>query len=93
MDKTKEVKCLECEGKGYINLSCSYDDMHSKVDCTKCLGSGFITAKVICSKKDWIRMDREEAARKECELNKDRPLFDTELKINLFRIGGFKNES
>ena len=26
------------------------------------------------------------------ELNKDKPLFDTELKINLFRIGGFKNE-
>ena len=49
--------------------------------------------RVICSKEDWIRMDREEAARKECELNKDRPLFDTELKINLFRIGGFKNES
>ena len=92
MDKTKEVKCLECEGKGYINLSSSYDDMHSKVDCTKCLGSGFITAKVICSKENWIRMDREEAARKECELNKKKKLFDTELKINLFRIGGFKNE-
>jgi bifunctional ADP-heptose synthase (sugar kinase/adenylyltransferase) len=48
--------------------------------------------RVICSKEDWIRMDREEAARKECELNKKKKLFDTELKINLFRIGGFKNE-
>ena len=48
--------------------------------------------RVISSREDWIRMDREEAARKECELNKDKPLFDTELKINLFRIGGFKNE-
>ena len=48
--------------------------------------------RVICSKEDWKRMDREEAARKECKLNKDKPLFDTQLKINLFRIGGFKNE-
>ena len=35
---------------------------------------------------------REKITKKECELNKDKPLFDTELKINLFRIGGFKNE-
>ena len=48
--------------------------------------------RVISSRKDWIRMDREEAARKECELNKKKKLFDTELKINLFRIGGFKND-
>jgi bifunctional ADP-heptose synthase (sugar kinase/adenylyltransferase) len=48
--------------------------------------------RVICSKEDWIRMDREEAARKECELNKDKPLFNTQLKINLFKNGGFKNE-
>ena len=46
MDKTKEVKCLECEGSGYINLSSSYDDMHSKVECTECLGSGFIEEEV-----------------------------------------------
>jgi len=85
MDKTKEVKCLECEGKGYINLSCSYDDMHSKVDCTKCLGSGFITAKVICSKEDWIRMDREEAARKECKLNKKKPF--TRFQWQLISLG------
>ena len=49
--------------------------------------------RVIFSKEDWKRMDREEAARKECELNKKKDLFDTALKINLFRIGGFKNES
>ena len=29
--------------------------------------------RVICSKEDWIRMDREEAARKECKLNKKKP--------------------
>ena len=52
-----------------------------------------IKTRVIFSKEDWNRMDREEATRKECKLNKDRPLFDTQLKINLFRIGGFKNES
>ena len=40
----------------------------------------------------WNR-EREKRTRKECKLNKDRPLFDTQLKINLFRIGGFKNES
>ena len=40
----------------------------------------------------WNR-EREKRTRKESELNKDKPLFDTELKINLFRIGGFKNES
>ena len=51
-----------------------------------------VKKRVICSKEDWIRMDREEAARKECGLNKKKKLFDTELKINLFRIGGFKNE-
>lgn len=48
--------------------------------------------RVIFSREDWIRMDREEAARKECKLNKKKDLFDTELKINLFKIGGFKNE-
>ena len=40
----------------------------------------------------WNR-EREKRTRKECELNKKKKLFDTELKINLFRIGGFKNES
>ena len=39
----------------------------------------------------WNR-EREKRTRKECELNKDKPLFDTELKINLFKNGGFKNE-
>jgi len=29
--------------------------------------------RVISSKEDWNRMDREEAARKECELNKKKP--------------------
>ena len=29
--------------------------------------------RVISSRGDWIRMDREEAARKECELNKKKP--------------------
>ena len=37
-------------------------------------------------------MDREEAARKECELEYRRKNYLIhELKINLFRIGGFKN--
>jgi|GEM_PF-2257501 hypothetical protein len=40
----------------------------------------------------WNR-EREKRTRKECGLNKKKNLFDTELKINLFRIGGFKNES
>ena len=29
--------------------------------------------RVISSKEDWIRMDREEVARKECKLNKKKP--------------------
>ena len=29
--------------------------------------------RVIFSREDWIRMDREEAARKECKLNKKKP--------------------
>ena len=29
--------------------------------------------RVICSKEDWIRIDREESARKECKLNKKKP--------------------
>jgi len=45
------------------------------------------------SKPIYWNREREKRTRKECELNKDKPLFDTELKINLFRIGGFKNES
>ena len=31
-------KCEWCEGKGYYNLSASYDDVHSRIVCDYCMG-------------------------------------------------------
>ena len=38
--KKKEVICEYCEGKGYYNLSATYDDVHSRIECIDCLGGG-----------------------------------------------------
>tara|TARA_R110002096_G_scaffold209124_1_gene395954 strand:- start:135 stop:350 length:216 start_codon:yes stop_codon:yes gene_type:complete len=38
--KKKEVICEYCEGRGYYNLSATYDDVHSRIECTYCLGGG-----------------------------------------------------
>ena len=38
--KKKEVICECCEGKGYYNLSSTYDDVHSRIECIDCLGGG-----------------------------------------------------
>ena len=32
------IKCEMCEGKGYYNLSASYDDVHSRIVCDYCMG-------------------------------------------------------
>jgi len=32
------TKCEMCEGKGYYNLSASYDDVHSRIVCDYCMG-------------------------------------------------------
>jgi DnaJ-class molecular chaperone len=34
-------KCQMCEGKGYYNLSATYDDIHSRVQCNYCMGDGY----------------------------------------------------
>jgi len=34
------IKCKMCEGKGYYNLSATYDDIHSRVQCDCCMGDG-----------------------------------------------------
>jgi len=41
--------------------------------------------RVIFSREDWIRMDREEAARKEFELNKKKPF--TRFQWQLISLG------
>ena len=41
--------------------------------------------RIISSREDWIRMDREEATRKECKLNKKKPF--TRLQWLLISLG------
>ena len=41
--------------------------------------------RVIFSREDWIRMDREEAVRKECKLNKKKPF--TKFQWLLISLG------
>jgi len=36
-------KCEKCEGIGYYNLSASYDDVHSRIECEDCLGCGLVS--------------------------------------------------
>tara|TARA_R110000744_G_scaffold258446_1_gene373736 strand:+ start:67 stop:234 length:168 start_codon:yes stop_codon:yes gene_type:complete len=33
-------KCEWCEGQGYYNLSATYDDIHSRIECSYCMGEG-----------------------------------------------------
>ena len=40
MSTEKQLICEWCEGKGYYNLSATYDDVHSRIECTYCLGGG-----------------------------------------------------
>ena len=40
MSSEKQLICEWCEGKGYYNLSATYDDVHSRIECTDCLGGG-----------------------------------------------------
>ena len=40
MSSNKQLICEWCEGKGYYNLSATYDDVHSRIECTYCLGDG-----------------------------------------------------
>ena len=37
IEKNINKKCECCEGKGYYNLSSSYDDIHSRVPCDRCM--------------------------------------------------------
>ena len=41
--------------------------------------------RVISSKEDWIRMDREDAVKKECKLNKKKPF--TDFQWSLIALG------
>ncbi|AXH71411.1 hypothetical protein P105_gp08 [Pelagibacter phage HTVC105P] len=38
-------ECERCEGKGYYNLSATYDDIHSRIECDYCMGDGYEEAK------------------------------------------------
>ena len=56
------------ELKKYLEANC-WDWKQNEVIMDKKI----MKTRVISSKEDWIRMDREEAARKECKLNKKKP--------------------